>query len=104
MSTLGRICPAGSDGRGEQVADDLALGLEPSPDWREAASVGGAGAEPAQGIQVLRNAIALVPGEAVTRVLGIEGTHVPVAADLGEDRGGTDRRLGGVAADHGAGL
>ncbi|MNE73029.1 hypothetical protein D3C80_1690140 [compost metagenome] len=41
-----------------------------------------------------------MPGDAVAGVLGIEQLHLAIAADLGQNRGGGDRRHLAVALDH----
>jgi len=69
----------------------------------EAAPVLRAGAVALQCGQVRRGRVALVHVEAVLGVLLVQPGHQPVAADLGQDRGGHDRALQAVAADQGLG-
>src|SRR5437762_3123456 len=56
--------------------------------------------EPVQRIEMFRHAIAHMPFEAIARMRGAEAGHQPVAGDLGDDRGGSDRDNEPVAADH----
>ena len=52
-----------------------------------------------EGQKVGGGRVALVRGQAVLRPLGIEQAHRVISRGLGEDGGGRDRRLAGVALD-----
>ena len=66
---------------------------------RETAAMLRARSVHAQRLQVHRARIALVAVEAVLRVLRVQFAHARIARDLGQDRGGHDRAVAGVAAD-----
>ena len=52
---------------------------------------------------VLGGAVALVPGEAVHGILGVQLDHVAVPGDLGDDGGRPDHVAEGVAVHQGPG-
>ena len=54
----------------------------------------------AQGVQVHSRGITLVPGNAVAGVLRIQQLHLAITADLGQDRGRSNRGHLTVALDH----
>ena len=51
--------------------------------------------------QMLLGRVALVAGEAVIGMPGIQGHHLRIPGDLGQDRGGGDGRMASIALDHG---
>src|ERR1700741_1785442 len=70
---------------------------EKDADRLEAAAVDLAGAVAGEGFEVLGGGVALVTVEAVVRVALVQARHLGVAGGLGEDRGGRDHLVGGVA-------
>src|SRR6185503_318701 len=86
-----------SPGLGEEVL------LEEHADRIEAAPVDLAGAQTPERFEVLRRGIALVAVEAVPWIALVQRRHFCVARGLGQDRGGGDALLLGVAVDDGPG-
>src|SRR3546814_17030830 len=56
--------------------------------------------KPAQGIEMLRRAIALVLGKAITRMVGVKSLHLAIPRNLGENRRRHDRCMNRIALDH----
>src|SRR3546814_10870841 len=56
--------------------------------------------KPAQGIEMLRRAIALVLGKAITRMVGVKSLHLAIPRNLGENRRRHDRCMNRIALNH----
>ena len=67
----------------------------------EAPTVNGAGTVLFEGGEVLFGAVAFMLGEAIERVLLVQGQHHAVAGNFGNDGGGGDREAEGIALDDG---
>jgi len=66
---------------------------------REASAVNGAGAVLFEGGEMLFGAVAFMLGEAIERVLLVQGQHHAVAGNFGDDGGGGDGEAEGIALD-----
>src|SRR3546814_792664 len=68
--------------------------------WRKTHAMNRTWPKPAQGIEMLRRAIALVLGKAITRMVGVKSLHLAIPRNLGENRRRHDRCMNRIALDH----